>query len=333
MNSTATLSKKQSTANLSDEQPLVYELSTQVVSGWVPKKKEHKKAIKTTKYTALDTRSRYDAGKEGMLETQYVPGAATIHLNNVADKDGNIQKGLLETYGREALRGELYRQAVQEDIKFVDGILFLEHYGGLSNQRLVDFINNHQFNEGGRNFKRNGRMNPLFLFRPILKEKKAAASLDKLDVEFSAYELLKSLSSENGKTREYDTAKINAILNILQEGLELADNESGQKLLLIRSFIHRNAVAFMEVYNDAVNESTEAIKVATSVGAVTFTDKAASIKVGDLLPINIDLKKTKREDQIEELSFYLIGTQEGRILNMQIGAEVEKKKIEALGKK
>lgn len=318
---------------------LVYELSTQYKSSWTPNpknKNKHRKDIKTAKFLSIAMESRWNGGKGvGELKTQYVQGAPTIFVNDYVEGNEH-KKGLRSLYGQDALTTELKRQSIEEDIKFVDGILFLEHYGGAANKALIDFIEHHEFNENAPNYKMKRNMNSIFKFKPLLKEKKAAAEVGQIDVEFEAYKLLNSLSNEKGGKREYDTNKINAILGIFGEGGDLDENQSGDKLLLLRAFVKRNASGFLAAYKEAIAEYEKALKVAISLKVVTLEPKAkgASIKLtGIEEPFKVELNSEKEGENFNDLILYFLGTTEGKMRWEQVLVESDTKRIEVLGKK
>lgn len=333
--STTTLEKP--IAKDTDKEPvLLYELVRRIKSSWKPNVKKgntRMKDISTAKWMTLDVRSRYNGGPGvGMVEIQYVPGAPTIRRNDYVDAGGNQQKGLISLYGREHLDIELFKRASMENLRFVDGIFFLDQYGGASNTILLEFISHHEMNQAAPNFKVGRNHNTLFLFKPLEKEKKATADLDTIEMEMNAMSILNSLFTKKGENTTYDTAKINAILGLLQEGGGLGSNESGQKVLLIRSFVHKNPAGFLKAYNDTIEEYGKTVKLATQFKVLTISGKEAVVKITSQEPQKIELKSAKYDENVEALIFHFLGTPDGDILFSQMQAEIENQRIEALKK-
>lgn len=315
--------------------PLIYELSKRGSSSWVKKgteKDKNPQHLNCAKSILLEVRTKWNAGPgQGEIEIQYVPGAPTIFVNNYVDANGEKQKGLREL-GYD-LKGEDLRRAVEENIKFVNGFLYLETYGGLDNKTLLDFIEHHSSNEGSPNFKVKRNMNTMFLFKPLVKEKQAANQLENLEIENEAHNLFTNLRTKAGKGFEYDTAKIDAILGILEIGNGLQSNESSQKMLLIAPYI-KNSVKFMKVYNEAIENYKTTIKLAVTTKVIVFGKGEVKIHITNVTPvITFELAKTTKDEQTEELVFHFLGTESGRITYSQLIGEVENKKLEALGSK
>jgi len=329
MSSTTAAKPSKNTASEATELPLVYEVSRREKSNWIPKDKNRKKEINCAKLMVLDVRSRWYSGPaKGEVEIQYVPGAPTIFVNDYLNEKGELMPGL-KKLGYD-LKGEDYRRAVQEDIKFVDGYLFLENYGGRNNMTLLQYMHHHGSNEGSPNFTRKRNMNTMFLFKPMVKEKKAAAQLDTMEDDLDALKLFSALRVKKDNDFEYDTAKINAILGMLQEGQSLGDNESAAKMLIIRPFVKNKPVQFMKLYNDTMNEYGKTIALGVQLKVIDVTAKEAVIKITGMELINIPFSKEKRDENIEDMIFYFLGTEKGSILYNQIRGEVDQKKIAAL---
>ncbi len=336
--STVTATKQtKTTSSEPQEFPLVYELSRREKSAWVLKDQHNNKPqnkhrdINCAKILFVEMRSRWNGGKgKGEIEIQYVPGAPTIFVNDYTNGKGELCKGLKSL--NYDLKGDDYRRAVQEDIKFVDGYLYLENYGGNNNPILLEYMYHHGSNEMAPNFVKKRNMNTMFLFKPMVKEKKAAAQLDNMDVEMEAMTLFNKLRLTGGENPAYDTAKLNAILGMLQEGQGLSENESAAKMLLIRPLIKNKPVEFMKLYNDTMKDCNLRIATGVSLKVIEIEPKEAKIKITGMEPIAIPLSKEKRDENVEALIFYFLGDESGRILYSQFKGEVEAKKIEALSK-
>ncbi len=321
-------SNRKNTDSSGIEYPLVYEVSKRGKSSWTPKDKSRHTTINTAKNFFLDVRSKTKIeGRVGEVEIQYVPGAPTIFVNDW--KEGGVEYKGLKSLGYD-LKGDDYRRAKEENIRFVNGILYLENYGGQGNVTLCQFMHHHGMNEGAPGYKRNPRMQSMFLFKPLVKEKKAVASLDSLEVEQIAINLFAGLRKKAGDTFEYDTAKIDAILGMLNEGGGLQDNESSEKMLLIKPFVYAGAAKFMKLYEDTINEYKMVINMATTLKVLTIGEKKAEVKIRQIQPIVIELNNESREANIEALIFHFLGTEMGKITYSQLVGEVEAKKIEAL---
>lgn len=329
MNNTAELILEKEEITTTDL-PLVYELSTRGKSQWqkrVTEKDNRRKEINCAKIIAVDVRSKWNAGpKMGLIEIQYVPGAPTIFKNDYVDANGERQPGLISL--KYDLKEE-YRRAVEEDIKFVDGMLFLENYGGKGNLTLLNYMHHHGSNEASPNFKRAKNMNTMFLFKPQMKEKKAATQLDNLEIENEAHNLFTRLRTKTAKGFDYDVAKIDAILGILNIGGEYRENESSQKMLAIKPYINA-PVKFMKAYNDSIEEYQKTINLATQFKALVIKGKEAKIAITGVAPLTIELSNDSREKNVEELIFNFMGTESGKITYQQLLGEVDAKKIEAL---
>lgn len=326
------------------EYPLIYELSQRGTSQWKRRGTENSKnpqIINCAKSIMLEVRSKWNAGKDrngrnlGEVEIQYVNGAPTIFVNDYVDKDGNKQPGLRTLYGNEALKGELLRVASEEGgtgIKFENGLLYVEKYGGRENRTLCEFLAHHASNEGAPNFARKRNMNTMFLFRPLVKEKKAANQLEHLELANEVSNLYTALRTKNGKVFEYDTVKINALCAIFNTGGGLMVNESSQKMLALMPYT-KDVVKFMEIYNASMKEYTTTVNLAMKFGIISLKEKEAKIKITNVTPFSIELHKSKKDENIEELIYHFLGDQAGEVTYTQIVSEVEDKKMEALNSK
>lgn len=314
--------------------PLIYEIVQHHASIWKPKQIQGKKSpnINIAKRIDLSVKSRWNAGdRRGFVDIQYVPGAPTCFVNDYVDIEGNVQPGL-KKLGYDLKKTDYYA-GVKEGIHFANGVLFLENWGGLSNRVLCEFVYLHSLNEASPHFARTRNTISMHIFRPLVAEEKAEKPLHNLDAEVKSANLLGSLRSKNAKGEyAYDSPKMDAILSMHSLGGGLGIADVNQKLATIYYEHKKSPVAFLNKYNESMDEYKMSIAVAQNLNVLTVGSKEAKLKIGNATRSILDFKKTNKEENIEELVFHLITTGSGANDYNEMLSEVEKKKIEALSK-
>lgn len=318
-----------------DELPMVYEVSRRTKSQWEEKNPgRNPKVINSTKNTSLAVRSKFNAGgRVGSVSIQYVPGAPTIFVNDYVDVEGKIQPGLKKLYPNGELESEQYSRAVKEGIKFVDGRLFLAHFGGEDNRILREYVYHHALNQGHPSFKPNPFSHPALAFRPFNPEKKAEISLGSLEVQADGLALFFSVRTKKGDTITYDTDKLNALLGMYELGAELTGEANHQKMELLMPYVKANPAKFHEDFEKETAEVRIAIAVATKLGVLAFTSKDAKLNIGAKIDTILEFKTQKDVDRTEALTYHFLGASEGKRHYSAMTGEIEVQKIAQLSKK
>lgn len=331
MPATLTLPKK-AIFNIEDL-PTTYEIVNRSASQWRqknPRPGEQPKTINSSKIMDLSLRSRWNAGKGiGNVDIMYVPGADTIFVNDYIDEDGKLQPGLKTQYPNGELNKEQYRRACQAGICFVDGYLFADTWGGKNNPLLLQYLHLHQFNIASPNYVMQRDMMGMFLFKPLVPEAKAEVNLSVFDYLDKATSLLASVRS--GK--EYDTAKLNALLGVFSIGAELGPNANGQKMELLVPFATGKPKMFVEEVEKQTNQVRMDIATAQTLGILAITSKDVKMTVTGQPEASILSFKSKDmndEARAQALIYHFLGGSKGKLEYSLLRAEVENKKMLAL---
>lgn len=315
------------------ELPLVYEVSKRSASQWKqknPDPRRQAKTINSAKIINLSVKSRWRAGGNlGNVDTQYVPGAPTIFVNDYVDAQGNVQPGLKKLYPGGELEREQYNRGVKAGICFVDGYLFLENFGGKDNRLLLEFVYHHALNEGGPNFLLQRDLNSVLLFKPFQPEKKAELSLVNMEKERDGMNLFFSARSPSG---EYHVEKLNALLGMYGLGGGLSFEENAQKMQLLAPYAKLNPAKFADDWAKETEEYRVSIGVATSLGVLAFTSKDVKMNIGSEMVNLVSLNSAKADDANESLIYYFMGTEAGKRDYSRMTGEIEVQKIAKLSK-
>lgn len=332
MTKTLTASDTLAHEQVLEDLPLIYEVITRNKSQWRPKKVQNKKSpdINIAGRINLSVSSKWNAGgRRGDVRIQYVPGAPTIFINDYVDVDGNVQPGL-KKLGYDLEKRD-YERAVKEGICFVNGILFLENYGGKDNRNLLEYVYYHALHEGAPNFKKTRNLTSMLTFRALVAEKKAAKPLENLETEVEAMNLFGSIRFVNPDgTFTYNVPKLNAILGIYDEGGGLGPEDYNQKLAALLPYFRKSPMAFLNEYKKHIQEYDAAIKMAQTFNVLTIASKEVKLKSGTS---NTTIKTFSKEDKktnIEDLIFHFMGNPQGQNDYNVLIAETEKAKITAL---
>lgn len=314
----------------------IFELTNRSKSQWVKKGTQHSanpKHLNAPREYTLPIRSRVFLGEgKGYAETQYVPGADTIFVNDIKDARGNVVSKGLKTQGYD-LRAE-YERAIGLNIKFMFGLLDLKKYG--DDPLLLEFVKNHEDNmESDANTKKGGR-DPRkiqsFNFAPLRKEERAQKAIETLEDDAAAMEFLTKLRRKKNDGYEYNVAVINAVCHIFEIHQAYMDGAPAQKVEALIQLGKRNGAGFIKAIRETVDEYRVNIAKATTLGVLHIGSKEAKLQTGtDLISVKL-FAGEEREENIEALIYHFIGDDKGRQNYSQMCGESDLKQAESLRK-
>lgn len=315
----------------------IFELTNRSKSQWVKKGTQHSpnpRHLNAPREYTLPIRSRLYRGEgKGYAETQYVPGADTIFVDDVKDAKGLvIQKGL-RNQGYD-LRQE-YERATNLGIKFVFGLLDLKKYG--DDPRLLEFLNNHEDNlESPTNTTKGGkdpRKIQSFNFAPLRKEEKAKKAIEMLEDDAAALEFLTKLRKKKDGEYTYNTDVINAVCHIFEIHQAYMDGAPAQKVEALIQLAKRNGAGFINAIRDTVDEYRMSIGVAQQYGVLHITSKDAKLQTATDVAVIKELSGEGRDENIEELIYFFIGDDKGKQNYSLMCGETDVRKAESLRNK
>ena len=261
----------------------------------------------------------------GNVPTAYIPGAPTYFVNDYVDKDGKLQPGL------KTLKYDLHegrRRACKLGIKFINGVLYGDIYGIQDDKILQEFILHHDWFMDQEGWKRDPRKLGQLNFRRLNVEKEAEKPIEVFETKANAMALVLSLYKQKAdKSYEYNTAKIDAILGVFGEGLNLKADDIKQKIKILAAFAEHDSANFLQVWEDAIENYAILIKTAQTkqVNLLTITGKEAKLNLAALenkRVIATFQPGATTESQIETLIFYFMGSPIGRNDWNQLSTEV-----------
>lgn len=265
--------------------------------------------LNSSRFMALNMTSRRYLGEGlGYEDTQYVPGADTIYVNDYLDMDGKPRLGLRsQGYDLNKMR----EQAMKLNIGFKHGLLNLNEFGG--DPALLEFLATHESNsesEAGKNAVRNRQVVRLVTFRPLRAEANAAKRTQRFEEAFAGMEILASLRTKKADdTFVYNTAKMNAVYSILDLPQKITASEPSQRFEEIMRICMQNPEEFAEIVNDSIKDTEIMLGKAIAAGALTLTAKSATFKYDE--KTSEDIMKfgagVEKERQITELAYHLLG--------------------------
>ena len=314
----------------------------------IPAQKMH-----TSNIYMLEVTSRLYRGKgNGYMPTMYAIGQSTHYVENYYEtKDGKFvmeivtkeeaeEKGYVFRLGLRSILGseEKLRMAEADSkrlgICFEKGRLNLSKYG--DNPVFRKFIEEHEQNKMAPNFaeNRDPQRLRLFLFEPLIQEKKAAKGkiVANFDDDVKAMNYVGKLRKvhESGSVT-YNELALNAILSIIQEGLSLEAGEVVQKFEIAAKAAKVDGGRFLKMINDATGEYRIEVGKAESLKVLDYAGVEAKMGVGaKKTTVYTFDKDTNKEDMLNELVLYFIGDAKGVADYKELRRLTESAKIAAL---
>lgn len=291
--------------------------------------KANPRGLNSPKRIDLPMTSRHHLGKnKGFIKTQYISGANTIYVDDYVDADGNLQPGLKkQNYDLDKER----ERSIGLNIHFVFGVLDLRKYG--EDPNLIEFVNKHEMNAESPAGKAADRtVSRMFQFQPMRKEEKAVKKTVNFDDNLEAMTLVGTLRRKTGDGYEWDTPRINALLNIIGgKTADLGIEDNGQKFNLILGFASTNAPEFLRTIKETLQDTHMGIAKAIQFGILTISSKEALMKIGEgSAPRSIYEypSGTTEDNRVEALAIHLLGgsSQATNDLNLLTG-ELEVAKL------
>lgn len=290
----------------------VFELVNRSNSQWVKRgteKSPNPRHMNAPNTCLLPMRSRVSMGAgKGYRQTMYVIGANTHYMDDiqVVGLDGKMEtkKGLRSQYPN---LNEEYAKSVGLGIKFKFGKLDLKEYG--DDPILLDFVNEHEDNTEGPFAKdRNDRRKSTqFNFKPLRLEEKSIKRLDTLDADAEALDMVKRLRKADSKGGfTYDTDRIDALLNIMDEGNGMKPGENSQKLEILVSMAKRNGAAFMDIVNSSMEEYKINIALAQGFKVLLVTSQEAKVTIGSKATEVFKFTDPKGKNNDEQLILFFM---------------------------
>ena len=341
-----------------------FELATTKQSSWLKegtgpgtnlpaKKLHHSKTMFIPMYSRL-----YLGKGKGYRETMYVIGANTHYVEDYClDKKGELvlepiknskeaeDKGYTYHLG---LRSQKYdisntvdywsaetRKAMSLMICFEDGRLELSKYG--DDPVLLKFIMEHEQNKFAPRAEENrdpSRLK-LFMFQPLIRENKAAKTkiVESFDDSLEAMTFVGKLRIKKENGYVYDEFKMDAILNILEDGIGLAPGDVNQKFEIIARSATKGK-AFMDIIEGTMNDLRMEVGTANTLDVITYSATDAKLTVDNKKTSIYTFKKgTEKADAVDELILYFLSGEKGKNDYNEMIRQTEIAKIAAVGKK
>lgn len=342
-----------------------YELATSKQSQWIKnntggntgqkeKRLSHAKVMTIPMYSRL-----YLGAGNGYRETMYVIGSNTHYVEDYClNKDDELvlepvknakdaeAKGYTYHLG---LRSQGYdvnnnmdrwsvetRRAMDKNICFEDGRLELSKYG--DDPVLRRFIDEHEQNKFAPRANENKDPSKLkiFMFQPLIRETKAAKSkiVETFDDILDATNFVGNLRTKTAKGYNYDEAKMDAVLNILEDGIGLAPGEVVQKFEIIARASRADGRRFMDIINTAMDEIRMEIGTANTLNVLTCTATDAKLTIGGKKNTIYTFRNGSDKDAIaDELVLYFLSGEKGSQDYHEMKRQGEIAKIAATTKK
>lgn len=310
-----------------------FELISRSKSGWVKKGTENSAnpmRLNSAASYPLPMRSRRYLGEgNGYAQTQYVPGADTIYLDDWANSEGEVRSGLRnQKYDLE----KEYARAAALGVAFKFGILDLNKYG--EDPLLLDFILNHEDNvdtevhtdKGGRDVRKSQRFN----FKLLRQEEKAKRQLASLEEDVEAMIMVGKLRYKKDDKFVYNQELINALSVIFEIPGSFGAEDPNQKMTALVALAKRNGAGFLEAIKEVVDEHRMGIADAIKYGVLTISTKEAKIMIGAEQNAIKKMNGSTEDGRIEELTYFFIGDVKGRQNYSQIVGETEIKKAQSV---
>lgn len=312
-------------------------------------KSEH---LSTNRTMMLNVDSRLYLGKNnGYMPTLYVVGADTHYVNDFyEDKEGRLVLDKLtadqaKAKGYTAKRGlrsqgydlkEEYRKSMDLGICFEFGKLDVRKYG--DDPLLLRFVEEHEQNENAPRAKENrdAKRLKLFQFKPSIPELEASQSdnVVKFDADLEAMQLVaKTRSKGANNVYVYRQDWLDAILAIIEDGKTLADGAVIQKFDLVASWARHDGAEFVRILNNAFDEARMDIQMAEQLKVISFGAKDVKFTEGEPgTRAILEFKKAtvEKEELVEELMLFLLGTKEGSVLYAEVARRIEVAKLKTL---
>lgn len=304
-----------------------------------------------TMFLEIKSKMYLGAGK-GYMPTQFVLGASTHYVKDYwTDKDGNpvfdnltkekgkelgleYQVGLESIYGIKGLETEEARsKRWKNGLCFENGTLDLRKYS--DSPVLRKFVWEHEQNKMAPNAKENkdpSRLN-LFMFEPVIKENKAAKAkvVEQFDENLEAMVFVGKLRTKTDKGFAYNEVALDAILAIIQEGVGLEKGEVAQKFEIVAKAVRVDGATFLKMINEATSDYRLEIGKATDLNVIEYGARDVKMIVdGKKIPVLNFESGTKKEDVLDELVFYFLGSPKGKSEFKDLKRATETAKIKAL---
>lgn len=300
------------------------------------------------KSMSVNPKSRLFLGKgNGFMPIQYVPGADTIYENDYyVDKEGALvcgsitedeakKKGYTKKLGLKSQGYNLkeeYARAMELDIKFENGILYLDKYA--DDPMLVKFMQENELNIQAPRAKenRNPHRLTMFMFEPMVAELDALKSKKVVDFDgnVEAMLLVKGLRTQRpDKSYSYNEIKMDALLAITEQGIGLAAGQVAQKFEILAQMAQRAGAAFYQVVTEQINETIATIQTAIELEVLAFSGAEAKMVKDGAKTSVYTVQKTapSSTDMVEELAWYFIGNNIGQAGYSVLCTELEAAKL------
>lgn len=312
--------------------------------------------LNTGKTLFVEPISRLYLGRgKGYMETQYVIGASTTYKNDYyEDKDGNlvlesltITKPQAEEKGyhwRPGLRSlgyddaklrQEYGRSMELAICFEFGRLELSKYG--DDPVLLRFIMEHEQNRMAPNQSENRdpKRLKLFMFEPLVLEMDAKKSkaVENFDEDLAAMQFVQEMRTKTEAGYKYDTDMLNAVMNILQEGINLGDNDVNQKFEIAVRLSKKDGATFMELVNGVFGDYRTAIAVGEQLGVLEFGATEVKLVSDNKRDLYTFKKASSKADCIKELTLFFLSGNQGQGEFAEMTRLTEVAKLNTLGPK
>lgn len=343
-----------------------FELATSKQSQWLkegtgPGTNTPAKRLHHSKVMFVPMYSRLFLGKgKGYRETMYVIGANTHYVDDYClDESGNLVLDPVKDQKEAEAKGYTYRlglrsqgydilntmdkwsaetrKSMQKSICFEDGRLELSKYG--DDPVLLKFIEEHEQNKFAprANENRDPSRLKLFMFQPLVRENKAAKTkiVETFDDSLDAMNFVGKLRTKtHDGSYVFDEAQLDAVLNILEDGIGLAPGEVNQKFEIVARAAKTDGRTFMNIINGTMNDLRMDVGTANTLDVITYTATEAKLTVdGKKQGIYTFKKGTEKAGMVDELILYFLSGEKGKNDYNEMKRQTEIAKIAATSKK
>jgi hypothetical protein len=338
-----------------------FELATTKQSQWLkegtgPGTNLPAKKLHHSKVMFIPVYSRLYLGKgKGYRETAYVIGANTHYVEDYClDKNGELVLDPIKNAKEADDKGYSYhlglrsqgfalnntidkwsaetRKSMGLSICFEDGRLELSKYG--DDPVLLRFIMEHEQNKFAPRAQENrdpSRLK-LFMFQPLIRENKAAKAkiVETFDDSLDAMTFVGKLRTKTEKGYIFDEAQLDAVLNILEDGIGLAPGEVNQKFEIVARAAKTDGRTFMSIINGTMNDLRMEVGTANTLDVLTYTATDAKLTIeGKKGSIYTFKKGTEKAGMVDELILYFLSGEKGKNDYNEMKRQTEIAKIAA----
>lgn len=264
-------------------------------------------AINTSKSRSIPFTSRMVINADGQaVQTQWIPGANTIFVNDYLLEDGSKMPGL-RSLGYD-LKEELRKVSAKPLLFDATGYLYAETYS--PDPMLGYFLQTHDYNQDAPFKSKAGGVISFLMFKQVKREVKNQKTLERIVAKGDIMKEIYSLYETTPSGIVYNTTKINAIAALLGISGQLA--EPSDRYNAIVQIGEGNTGNYKTLVEGGLNELKLDLGKAV-MHKVLSVGKDNVKMVTEGKPVVI-LTFKEGEDGLTELCYHILGNDGGKKL-------------------